>query len=740
MTAVDLAIPEAEDEPGQAGWRDRLAFLSTRLESLAEAERDQLPLWLPIGLGAGIAAYFILPDSHSWIGFLLGAGACFCLFLAIGFGTRWGRALAIFSAAALIGCGNAWWQAERVAAPRIEKENVVRFSAEVEAVQRVAAADKVRLVVRPIDAPSLPPRVRLNVDADKAPAIGPGAIVQTRAWLMPPAPAPVPGAYDFARAAWFMQVGGSGRTLDLQVVSDKGRTGWRGWMAGVRQRLGEHIRTQLSGGEGAIAVALVNGDQGGIPKDDADAMRNSGLAHLLSVSGLHLTAVVGAVMLLTLRLLALSPALALRFRLTLVAAGAGALAGIAYTILTGAEVPTIRSCIAALLILGGIALGREALTLRLVATGAIIVLLLWPESLVGPSFQLSFAAITAIVVVHEHPRIRAFLAKREKPFWLRLLRSLAGLLLTGIAVEAALTPIGLYHFHRAGLYGTFANLIAIPLTTFVIMPAEALALLFDLVGLGAPFWWVTGKALHFLLFIAHRTGEATGAVALLPAMADAAFALMVGGALWLALWRTKWRRWGVLPLAVGAIWALLTPTPDLVVTGDGRHVAFRGADGRIGILRTRARDYVRDTLAETFATDDELPDVDDLKGAACTDDSCLITLSREGRPWRILATRTKTPFDKAPLAHACAAADIVISERFLPPDCAPRWLRIDPRLLRRTGGLSLRLGASPSVDTVAESVGSHPWSFYTRRRTAFRRSELWPILSEHPRGNRRARP
>ena len=86
-------------------------------------------------------------------------------------------------------------------------------------------------------------------------------------------------------------------------------------------------------------------------------MRRSGLAHLLSVSGLHLTAVVGAVMLLTLKLLALSPALALRFRLVLVAAGAGALAGIAYTLLTGAEVPTVRSCIAALLVLAGIALG-----------------------------------------------------------------------------------------------------------------------------------------------------------------------------------------------------------------------------------------------------------------------------------------------------------------------------------------------------------------------------------------------
>jgi competence protein ComEC len=731
VTAIDWGAPSIGDEPRQTGVRGWLGSVPARLEALAEAERDQLPLWLPIGLGTGIAAYFILPDRHSWIAFLLGAAALALGFLALGIGTRWGRALAIFSVAASIGCGNAWWQAESVAAPRVTEENVVRFQARVEAVQRVAAADKVRLVVAPLDAPDLPPRLRLNIDAEKldamgAPAIRPGAVVETRAWLMPPATAPIPGAYDFARAAWFLRVGGTGRTLDLKVVSDGGAGGWRDWMADVRQRLGEHIRSQLGGGEGAIAVALANGDQGGIPKADADAMRNSGLAHLLSVSGLHLTAVVGAVMLLTLKLLALSPKLALRYRLTLIAAGAGALAGIAYTILTGAEVPTIRSCIAALLILGGIALGREALTLRLVATGALIVLLLWPDSLIGASFQLSFAAITAIVVLHDHPKIRDFLAKREEAFQWRLLRNLAGLLLTGIAVEAALTPIGLYHFHKAGLYGTFANIVAIPLTTFVIMPAEALALLLDLVHLGAPCWWIAGKALHLLLVIAHKTGEAAGAVALLPTMADAAFALMVGGGLWLALWRTKWRRWGAVPLVIGAIWAIFTPAPDLLITGDGRHVAFRGADGRVGILRTRAGDYMRDTLAESSAIGGELPDVDDLKGAVCTDDSCLVTLSKGGRSWRILATRTKTPFDKPPLALACAAADIVISERYLPRECAPRWLKVDPRLLAKTGGLSILLGPGATVTTVAEGVGRHPWSFYTGRRPSRPRNRPWP--------------
>ena len=279
---------------------------------------------------------------------------------------------------------------------------------------------------------------------------------------------------------------------------------------GLREQLSRHIQESIPGGAGAIAAALATGDQGAIPETDNDAMRRSGLAHLLSVSGLHITAVVAAVMFMVLRLLALSPWLALRFRLPLIAAGAGALAAIGYTLLTGAEVPTIRSCVAALLVLVALAMGREALTLRLVAAGAFVVLLLYPESLAGPSFQLSFAAVVSIIALHEHPRIKAWFAPREERRLRKIGRDLTSLLLTGIVVELALIPISLFHFHKAGVYGSVANIVAIPLTTFVTMPFEALALLFDSVGLGAPFWWLTARSLDLLLWIAHKTASMPG--------------------------------------------------------------------------------------------------------------------------------------------------------------------------------------------------------------------------------------
>jgi len=713
--AVESGVHGSRIKSGMTRLRQARKTLSDRLEALAEAEREQLPLWLPVGLMLGIAAWFYLADELQWTIFLLAAGGAALAALALGTGTRWGLALILFSLAAALGCALVWWEAERAEAPRIARERQLEMVANVESVQSLAEG-ATRLVVRPAGE-GLPVRVRINVEADKMVAgLEPGATIRVRAWMMPPAPTPVPGAYDFSRAAWFQQIGGTGRALGVEVIAPAATQSFWARIAVLRQRLSNHIRARLgaAAGEGGIAAALATGDQYGIPEADADAMRRSGLAHLLSVSGLHLTAVVGAVMLLTLKLLALSPTLALRYRLVLIAAGAGALAGIAYTLLTGAEVPTVRSCVAALLVLAGIALGREAITLRMVAVGAMIVLLLWPDSLAGASFQLSFAAIVAIVALHESKRAKAWFARRDEGWPARILRALLALVLTGIAVEVALAPIALFHFHRQGLYGAFANVVAIPLTTFIIMPLEALALLLDLVGLGAPFWWLTGQALSFLLWLARSAATAPGAVALLPAMAPAAFALMVAGGLWICLWRTKLRLWGLVPLALGALWALATPPPDLIVTGDGRHLALRTPEGELALLRSRAGDYVRDTLAEASGAEPDFQDLESLPIAACSPDLCAAALERGGRRWHILATRTPNRIPWEEMIQACAAADIVISDRALPRGCTPRWLRADLLLLRRTGGLSIVLGDPPAVATVAERQGRHPWALPAR--------------------------
>jgi len=690
-----------------------------RIEAWLEAERDQLALWVPVALGTGIAAWFGLPEPRLWILFLtisLGLGG---LALALGVRARLVRAFAIFLLGAGIGCGLAWERARDVAAPKLARPMIGQVSGQIIEVDPLPARGKIRLVVALDPGPGLPPKARLNLDEKGAPAgLLPGARVAAKARLEPPPPPPLPGAYDFAEVAWFQGIGATGKAMGPVTVTAPAPLGggFMRWLAGRQLALTTHIEHQLAGSEGGVAAAFVTGDVGAISDDDNNAFRRSGLAHLLSISGLHVTAVVAATMFLVLRLLALSPWLALRANLLLIAAAAGALAGIAYTLLSGAQVPTVRSCVAALLVLGGIALGREAMTLRMVAAGALIVMLFRPEALVGPSFQLSFAAVTAIIAFHEHPKVRALLMKRDESMIWKLLRELAGLLATGFLVEAALAPIAIYHFHRAGFYGALANIVAIPLTTFVIMPLEALALAADLVGVGAPFWWLAGKGLLFLLWIARTVSALPGAVTALPSMPMGAFLLMVAGGLWVALWRTRARRLGVVPFAIGMVWALLTPPPDLLVTGDGQHLAVRTPDGGLHLLRPRAKDYVRQQFSEGSGVQATALDIDALPGAVCSRDVCVATLRRGGRDWHLVATRTPYRLDLTQFQEVCAWADIAISDRRLPRTCTPRWLKLDAEELGQTGGVAIHLG-SASVRTV-NGDDQHPWVV---RRTPFDR-------------------
>ncbi|MHA6719453.1 ComEC/Rec2 family competence protein [Sphingomonas sp. RS6] len=695
--------PSTHPRPLQIGAFRAFAALRRKAEQLLEAERSQLVLWLPVALGAGVAGWFGLAGPYQWCGLILCAMSVAALGLTMP--GRSGRMLLVGGAAVASGCALMWWRAEIVAAPVLARPSVVSFEGRVYAIEALPARDIWRIVLAPEARPDLPPRVRVNVPTKEVPQpLEIGARLSVRARLMPPAAAAVPGGYDFARAAWFVGLGATGRAIGPVKRLDGGSSG----KPPLRARLSEHIQHQVSGSAGGIASALATGDRGAIAEPDAEAMRRSGLAHLLSVSGLHVTAVTGAAMMIVLKLLALSPTLALRWRLPLVAAGAGALAAIGYTWLTGAQVPTIRSCIAALLVLLAIALGREALTLRLVAAGATVVLLFWPEALIGPSFQLSFAAVTAIVVLHESPRMRRWFERREEGRAVRLLRGAASLLLTGIVVELALMPIALFHFHKAGLYGALANIVAIPLTTFVVMPAEALALFLDLVGLGAPLWWLVSKALALLLALAHTAASAPGALATLPAMPAGAFVLMVFGGLWIGLWRTGLRFAGLVPFTLGAAWGLASPSPDLLVTGDGRHLAIRMPDGAWALLRDRAGDFTRATLGENGGVEPEhLQLMTERPEARCSADACIVEHRAGGRRWRIAATRSSYAIDWPQLIRLCAASDIVVSDRRLPPPCKPRWQKLDRPALERSGGVAINLRTA-GVRTVRSDT-AHPW-------------------------------
>jgi competence protein ComEC len=678
-----------------------------------------LPPWLVVGFGAGVAAWFALATPALWAGVI----ACSSGLAIVGFTVRGGRAeraLGWFALAVALGCALVWARSQWVAAPRLDRPVISTFDALVERVEPLVAKGDVRMTLAP-EGSALPPRVRVSLPAEDAPdGLAEGAKVRVRARLTGPPPMALPGTYDFARDAWFRRLGGVGRALDPPQLLAPGRSEG---LDRLRDRLGRHIRERLPGPSGGIATALATGDQNAVGEEDADAMRRSGLTHLLSVSGLHIAAVIGAAMLLTLKLLALSERLALRFNLVLVAAAVGAVAGIGYTLLTGAQVPTVRSCIVALLVLGGIALGRDALSMRLLAVAALAILLVKPESLAGASFQLSFAAVTSIIALHSTRWARRHLTRREEGVASRLGRAVVAMLATGLVVEVTLIPFALYHFHKAGLYGIAANLVAIPLTTFAIMPLEAGALLLDSVGLGAPLWYLAGKSIDLLLAIAHAVGDSGGAVATLASMPGWAFAAMIAGGLWLALWSGRPRLAGLVPLAIGAAGAAAAPSPDLLVTGDGKHLAIVGAEGTPRILRNRTGDFIRDLFAESTGFDGDPATLESAPFAACSHDSCVADFHRGGRSWRVLATRSSAWLDWDELVRACANSDIAVSDRRLPRGCSPKWLKLDRTSLERTGGVAISFASPPKVETVASEVGQHPWATAAKKSIMSPRSD-----------------
>lgn len=704
-----------------AGWGGWLDYAE---RFLTAAAFDRAP-WLAVVFAAGIITWFALPQPWHWVAAMAGG-----MSLAVGARVLWPpdsaaderRANLRAAAAACgllfaLGVGTVWARSAMVGAEPIARPAVVLIEGKVLAREDQPAEGRLRLTLAMrLAEEGTARKVRVNVplaalgEGGVPEGLAEGAAVRLRARLMPPAGPMLPGSYDFARAAWFQGLSATGTMVGpLEVLRPAPE---RGGLASVQRALAAHVRERVAGSPGTIAAAFASGDRGGIAPEDEAAMRDSGLTHLLSISGLHVSAVIAAAYIAVLRLLALWPALALRVRLPVVAAGAGALAGVGYTLLTGAEVPTVRSCVAALLVLGALALGRDALSLRMVAVAAGFVLLLWPESAIGPSFQMSFSAVLAIVALSNSAPARAFLAPREEPLWSRYGRRVVMLFVTGVVIELALMPIVLFHFHRAGIYGAFANVIAIPLVTFVSMPLIALGLVLDLAELGGPVWWLVERSLALLLGIAHFTAAQAGAVRLMPQISGLTVALFAAGGLWLGLWRGRVRLAGLVPVALASVLVALTPIPDLLVTGDGQQVGItmRGADGetRLLALRDSRSSYIRDNLMELAGVAADPVPLAEWPGARCSSAFCTLTVTRGGRDWVLLLGRGREQVEERALAAACAEADIVVSERFLPRSCRPRRLKADRRYLEKSGGLAIDL-ASGRITSVAEGQGEHGW-------------------------------
>lgn len=687
----------------QTGWQARLA---AGWWHWRETEAESLPLWLPVALGLGIALWFGLPWASQRLALAAGlAGLGLALLLL---GRRWLAALPLLVLAGLGAAELRLALSRHQLLPARSTEIVLgRVTA-----QQTRPGNQQTLWIAP-DAGMTGPvtaalgQVQLAVRAPQPVPVG--AIVAVKAMLAPPALAAVPGGLDLARRSWFAGVGARGVALGPVAVLALPPPGPALWLAQARSQLGQRIRQRLPGENGALAAAFITGDQGAIPDVTAQAMRDAGLAHLLSISGLHIAVVVGGMVWLVRRGLALSQRLALGWPIHIIAYAAGAGAGLAYTLLAGAQFPTVRSLLAAMLVLLGAVLGREAFSLRLLAFAAFAILLVRPEALLSASFQLSFAAVAAIIALYESRLGRWLQAPGEDDSqWARRLRPLLSLLASGLVAECALSGIGAFHFGRAGLYGVGANLLAIPFTSFIIMPLLLLALAGEALGISA-IWPLLDRAFGLLVGLADTTASLPGAVVTLPALPVPAFAVLVAGGLWLLLWRGRSRWWGLLALPVLAALVAAAPLPDLLVSGDGRQVAVVGANGELAFARQRVSRFIGEVWGEAVGQPDAVPGwLGDRADARCNDDACVAVISRGGRRWQLLALLGRDSIPRAGLQPACAAADIVVADRRLPAWCQPRWLLLDAPHLARSGSVAITL-AGPQIVTAADNVGDRPW-------------------------------
>jgi competence protein ComEC len=676
------------------------------VRSALAAEVPQLLLFVPVCLGAGIALWFLLPfNPQRQAALLMALGlACFGLLMPR-------SARPIFIGAGLLvalGLFAAEWRSAQVAGPRLHHRlTAAPMEGVIIGIAAQEGGARHSLLLRR-DASSIDPAVtvRIGLRGPLPPGVEPGARVRVVATLGPvPGPA-LPGAHDPARRAWFDGVSATGRALaPPQLLAPAPAT--RLPLARARQRLGQAIGNGLGGDAGAIAVALTVGDQGGIRPALLADMRVAGLAHILTVSGFHVGVAVGGLLFLLRRLLALWPWLALRTSVTRIAAVMAGLGGTAYAILSGAEPPAVRAAIAAWVVLAALVLGRDPLAPRLIAFAAVLILLARPEALVSPSFQLSFAAVLALAVL-ARSRLGALVRSGEDDGPLiRLARMGGALVAAGLVAELVLTPIALHHFGRAGAYGVIANILAVPLTSFLIMPLLAAWLLLHPLGAGALVKGPLVLALDALAAIGHTVAGWPGATVTLPAMPLSALLLLLAGATLLLLLAGRLRWAGAPLLAAGLFIALLAPRPDLFVSGDGRQVGIV-ADGRLHLLRGHREGFLVGNWSEQAAASPDAR-LSDLPGASCAPTGC--TLRLNGLDLLAL-TEDADPEQGggiAPLVAACRRADIVTAPFGLPAACTPRWQRLDTPALRRTGPAAITT-ATRRIVTVADRAGDQPWS------------------------------
>ncbi|TAL27235.1 MAG: ComEC family competence protein [Alphaproteobacteria bacterium] len=439
----------------------------------------------------------------------------------------------------------------------------------------------------------LPRRVRVRLKPNDEAEPSAGDIVAVKAILQPISPPVLPGAFDFQRYAFFEQLGATGYALgDLELVQ-RHETGF--FFDRLRRYIREHIEADVSDKDhAALLTAFMVGESNGISAHTWDICRRSGIAHLIAISGSHFVLIAGLPFFLLRALLAAIPFIALRWPIKKIAAAMAIAVSVFYMMLIGAPIPAQRAVMSVTVVMLAIMLDRDPFTLRLAAFSAFFILLIEPESLMGASFQLSFAAIVALIAFYEMTRewwIRRF---RDENIVRRYASYLMGCAMTTVVASTATSAYALYNFARMPLLaGLAANIVAVPVTSFVTFPAGLFACLMMPLGLEEWPLWVTEKSIAFVMAAAEAVvdwpyaawqGGAVPAWFLIP--------VTLGG-LWICFWRGKLRAAGLTPIGLAVALLPLTPRPDVLVAENAGIFAVRDAEGKLWFSSGRKEKFVR---------------------------------------------------------------------------------------------------------------------------------------------------
>jgi competence protein ComEC len=665
--------------------------------------------WLSVAFGFGIVLYFTAEREPAW--WAAGAAALAGITTAI-FARRRpvGFPVALAAAATAAGFAAATLTTLRITHPVLPAATWrASVSGYVEAREERVRSDRIVVGVHRFEAPRIeraPERVRVAVHKGTAPAVG--SFVAFKAHLSPPLAPVRPGGYDFASDMYFQGLGASGYVLG-RINTEPAPHAAGLWLVyaafvdGVREAINQRIHSVLAGDRGSIASALITGKRNAISDPVTNAFYVSSLAHVLAISGFHMAVVAGIAFFVIRAALALVPALAGRRPIKNWAAVAALIAAAFYLVLSGASASTQRAFIMVTIVLIGVMLDRPALTFRTITIAAFVVLLLSPQAVVHPSFQMSFAAALALIAAYQYGL--PWRADADTSLGARAAlwdtREIAALILASVVAGLATTPYAAYHFHRVAPYGVVANLLAMPVVSAWVMPMGILGVLTLPLGFDAPFWQLMGQGIDWMIAVALWVTSLPGAVGHMRAFGAGPLLLATAGLLLLCLLRTPLRLGGAVLAVIAALWALAAPAPDVLVAGDGRATAIRGPDGRLRVLSSGRDTFV---IKEWLAADGDGRDAKDptlRDGIACDAIGCAGRL-QDGR---LVSMALKVEA----FAEDCERAAVVTSAREAQTSCTATL--IDRNSWRAHGAISLHWNGREFETMAARPPGyDRPWA------------------------------